>query len=80
MVYSLPSTTLCFVAEAEHESFTAGPYARYGAEIPGSKVRTENADMYKLASLKMFPYIEADYSANYALNLGTSKNALSKLP
>lgn len=75
MVYSLPSTTLCFVAEAEHESFTAGPYARYAQKYLGVQVRTENADMYKLSSLKMFPYIEADYSANYALNLGTSKNA-----
>jgi len=75
LVYSLPSTTLCFVAEASHESFSAGPYAKFAQKYLGIQVRTESGEFYKLNSLKMFPYIEADYSANYALNLGGSKNA-----
>jgi hypothetical protein len=75
LVYSLPSTTFCFIAEAEHESFTAGPYAKYAQKYLGIQVREESGESYRLISLQMFPYIEADYSANYALNLGNSKNA-----
>lgn len=75
IVYSLPSTTIQFVAEAGHESFIAGPYARFAQKYLGIQAREESGEFYKLNSVEMTPYIEADYTSNIALNLGSSKNA-----
>lgn len=75
IVYSLPSTTIRFVAEANHESFIAGPYARFAQKFLGIQAREESGEFYKLNSVEMMPYIEADNSSNIALNLGNSKNA-----
>lgn len=75
IVYSLPSTTIQFVVEANHESFVSGPYAKFAQKYLGIQVREESGEFYKLNSVEMTPYIEADYSSNIALNLGTSKNA-----
>ena len=75
IVYSLPSTTLHFIVEADYESFVAGPYARYAQKYLGTTAREENGTFYKLKSVEMVPYIEADPSVNIALNLGTSKTA-----
>jgi len=74
IVYSLPSTTIQFVAEAGHESFIAGPYAKFAQKYLGIQAREESGEFYKLVSVKMVPYIEADNS-NIALNLGNSKTA-----
>lgn len=75
IVYSLPSTTIRFDAEASHESFIAGPYAKFAQKYLGIQAREESGEFYKLKSVKMTPYLEADYSSNIALNLGSSKNA-----
>ncbi len=75
LVYSLPSTTLRFVAEAAHESFIAGPYAKFAQKYLGIQAREESGEFYKLSSVEMTPYIEADNSSNIAINLGSSKNA-----
>jgi len=75
IVYSLPSTTLHFIAEAEYESFIAGPYARYAQKYLGAVAREESGIFYKLRSVEMIPYVEADPSANIALNIGSSKSA-----
>jgi len=75
IVYSLPSTTLHFIVEAEYESFVAGPYAKYAQKYLGTTGREENGMNYKLKSVEMVPYIEADPAVNIALNLGTSKTA-----
>jgi len=75
IVYSLPSTTIHFEVVADHESFIAGPYARFAQKYLGVQAREESAETYKLKSVEMSPYIEADYSTNYAVNLGNSRNA-----
>ena len=75
IVYSLPSTTLNFIVEAEYESFIAGPYAKYAQKYLGATAREENGTFYKLKSVEMVPFVEADPSANIALNIGNSKNA-----
>lgn len=75
IVYSLPSTTIHFNVTADHESFVAGPYAKFAQKYLGIQAREENMEIYKLKSVEITPYIEADYSANYAVNLGNSKNA-----
>lgn len=75
IVYSLPSTTIHFVAEAGHESFIAGPYAKFAPKFLGIQAREESGEFYKLNSVQMIPYIEADQNSNIALNLGNSKNA-----
>jgi hypothetical protein len=75
IVYSLPSTTIHFDVVADHESFIAGPYAKFAQKYLGVPAREESAETYKLKSVEMTPYIEADYSTNYALNIGNSKNA-----
>ena len=75
IVYSLPSTTIHFDVVADHESFVAGPYAKFAQKYLGVQAREESAETYKLKSVEMTPYIEADYSTNYEVNLGNSKNA-----
>ncbi|MFA6334723.1 MAG: DUF4831 family protein [Bacteroidales bacterium] len=75
VVYSLPSTTIRFVAEAGHESFIAGPYAKFAQKYLGIQAREESGEFYKLNSVEMAPFIEADHSSNIALNIGSSKNA-----
>jgi len=74
IVYSLPNTTLQFIVEAECESFVAGPYAIYAQKYLGTAAREENGTFYKLKSVEVVPYIEADPTVNIALNL-SSKNA-----
>ena len=74
IIYSLPSTTIALEVEAEHESFIAGPYAKYAQKYLGIDARTESADTYTISSIKMSPYIEADPTVRVAINLGTAKN------
>ena len=75
IVYSLPITILHFVVDAECESFIAGPYARYAQKYLGTAAREEDGTFYKLKSVEIIPYIEADPAVNIALNIGSSKNA-----
>lgn len=75
IVYSLPSTTISLKVTAEHESFVAGPYAKYAEKYLGIEARTESGDTYTLGSVEMIPCIEADPSVRVAISLGTSKNA-----
>jgi hypothetical protein len=75
IVYSLPVTSLHFVAEAACESFMAGPYARFAQKYLGVQAREDNYDNYRITSVEIIPYIEADPSVNIALNLGNNRNA-----
>ena len=75
IVYSLPVTNLHFVVEATYESFVAGPYARFAQKYLGVQAREESGTTYKVTSVELIPYIEADPSVNIALNLGNNRNA-----
>ncbi|PKO98279.1 MAG: hypothetical protein CVU13_10520 [Bacteroidetes bacterium HGW-Bacteroidetes-8] len=75
IVYSLPVTSLHFIVEVTYESFTAGPYARFSQKYLGVQAREESGDAYQISNVEVIPYIEADQSANIALNLGNSKTA-----
>ncbi len=74
IVYSLPITSLHIIAQAAHETFTAGPYARFSQKYLGVQAKEEDSVNYYLTSVEIVPYIEADPNANIALNLGNSKN------
>ena len=73
VVYSLPSTTLVMKVTAEHESYQAGPYAQYAKKYLGLDVRQASGDTYKIKSIEMVPYIEADPEVSAAVNLQGSK-------
>lgn len=75
IVYSLPVTNIHLVVEATHESFIAGPYAKYAQKYLGVKANQENRESYRLSSVELIPYIEADPSVNIALYLGNQRNA-----
>lgn len=75
IVYSLPITTVHLIVEAEYESFTAGPYARFAQKYLGVEAKLESGNSYSIKSVEMVPYIEADPSVNIALNLGNQRNA-----
>ena len=75
IVYSLPITTIHLVVEAEHQSFIAGPYARFAQKYLGVEAKTESGEYYKIKSIEMIPYIEADPSLNISLNLGNQRHA-----
>ena len=73
VVYSLPSTTLVMKVTAEHESYQAGPYAQFAKKYLGLDVRQTSGDTYKIKSIEMVPYIEADPEVSAAVNLQGSK-------
>ncbi len=75
LVYSLPSTTLHLRVEAHYEDFVAGPYARFASKYLGVEASLENYKRYKISSIELIPYIEADPSVNIAINLSRSRNA-----
>lgn len=75
VVYSLPSTTIVLKVTAEHESYQAGPYAQYAKKYLGIDVRGASGDFYRIKSIEMTPYIEADPSVSAAVNLQGSKVA-----
>lgn len=73
VVYSLPSTTLVLRVTALHESYKAGPYAQYAQKYLGLDVKQTSGDFYKIKSIEMAPYIEADPEVSAAVNLQGSK-------
>lgn len=75
VVYSLPRTTIMLKVTAEHESYQAGPYAQYAKKYLGVDVRPSSGDFYKIKSIEMVPYIEADPSVSAVVNLQGSKTA-----
>jgi len=75
IVYSLPVTNIHLVVETTHELFVAGPYAKYAQKYLGIEAVEENRESYKLSSVELMPYIEADPSINIALYLGNQRNA-----
>lgn len=75
IIYSLPNTTISLKVTADHDSFVAGPYAKYAQKYLGIDARQESEDTYAISSIEMIPYIEADPSVRVAVNLSSSKNA-----
>ncbi len=75
LVYSLPATTLHLRVEAQYEDFVAGPYAKFASKYLGVNASEENYRKYKISSIELIPYIEADPSVNIAINLSKSRNA-----
>ena len=69
VVYSLPVTSITFCVDAVREDFIAGPYASYAKKYMGSEAKTANEVNYYLKSIKLVPYLEADPSVRYAVNL-----------
>ncbi len=72
MTYALPQTSLSFEVEAVKESFFAGPYARYAEKYLGIKAAEKNSVTYRISSVKMTPYIEADVNRRYTQTLPSS--------
>ncbi|MCF0167399.1 MAG: DUF4831 family protein [Bacteroidales bacterium] len=79
VIYSLPSTTVSLVVTAEKEDFIAGPYAAYAQKYMGAPARTENSVNYTLKTISMIPYIEADPSEQFTINLGKTAPAANFL-
>ena len=73
VVYSLPSTTLVMRVVAVHESFQAGPYAQYAQKYLGLDVKQTSGDSYRIKSIEMLPYVEADPQVSAAVNLQAQK-------
>lgn len=69
LTYSLPSTTITLEVEAVQEKFYAGPYAKYAEKYLGIKARQQDETSYQLTAVRMTPYVEADQSRRYALNV-----------
>ena len=69
VTYSLPATVIALEVDAVQEKFYAGPYARFAEKYLGIKARQNDEASYQLTSVKMTPYVEADQSRRYALDL-----------
>ena len=80
VVYSLPVTSITFCVDAVREDFIAGPYAEYAKKYMGAEARTSNEVSYYLKSIKLVPYLEADPSVRYSVNLkGKSSDSFMAL-
>lgn len=75
IVYSLPSTTIALKVTAEHEAYQAGPYAMYAEKYLGIPVKQNSGDSYRIKSIEIVPYVEADPEVSAAINLQGSKAA-----
>lgn len=69
ITYSLPKTTIALEVEAVQEKFYAGPYAKYAEKYLGIKPRQKDETTFQLTEVKMTPYVEADQSRRYSLNV-----------
>lgn len=68
--YTLPVTVLHLEVETKFESYQAGPYAKYALKYLGIEVALEDAISHSIESIELTPYIEADPTLNYFVNLG----------
>lgn len=69
LTYSLPSTTVTLEVEAVQEKFYAGPYAKYAEKYLGIKARQKDETTFQLTQVKVTPYVEADQSRRYSVNV-----------
>jgi hypothetical protein len=69
VTYSLPMTTITLDVEAVQETFYAGPYAKYAEKYLGIKPRMKDETTVQLSQIKMSPYVEADQSCRYSVNI-----------
>ena len=81
LTYSLPMTTITLEVEAVQEKFYAGPYAKYAEKYLGIKPRQKDETLFQLTEVKMTPYVEADQSRRYSVNVpaGRIENTFLKL-
>lgn len=81
ITYSLPMTTISIEVEAVQEKFYAGPYARYAEKYLGIRPRQKDETLFQLTEIRMTPYVEADQSRRYSLNVpkGRIENTFMKL-
>ncbi len=75
VTYALPSTTISIEVEAVHETFYAGPYAKFAEKYLGIKPRMKDETTAQITQLKMVPYVEADQACRYSLQ--ASKTGLN---
>jgi hypothetical protein len=74
VVYALPFSIIEIQAEAVHELFTAGPYARYAQKYLGMRAEPENRESFHLKTLALRTIAEADAAQMYVLEI-KEKNA-----
>lgn len=76
IIYSLPSTTIHLEVKAICESYTPGPYAGFAKKYLGIDVSEKESTKYTLSDIRITPYMEADRSRSYIINLeGMLRNA-----
>lgn len=75
VVYSLPQTSLVFDVEVLREDFHAGPYASYAKKYLGIDVRLSDEVNCSLSKVVMTPFVEADHSNRYVLNVQNPTDA-----
>lgn len=73
LTYSLPQTTITLEVEAVQEKFYAGPYAKYAEKYLGIKPRQKDETFFQITEIRMTPYVEADQSRRYSLNVPKGK-------
>ena len=77
VIYSLPMTTLHIEVEAEQETFTAGPYARFAKKYLGLDAHQEDYSRYRITQVQVRPYLEADPAHTYMVNLTGQRNGVA---
>lgn len=70
--YCLPSTSLVIEVEAIQENFYAGPYAKFASKYLGIDARQNDSRTYTISRISLTPYVEADQSRRFLLNIGNA--------
>lgn len=73
LTYCLPSTALTLEVEAVQEKFYAGPYAKYAEKYLGVNARQKDESTFRVAQIKMTPYVEADQDKRYSILVENGK-------
>lgn len=69
VIYSLPMTSIHLSVEAVCETYIPGPYSKWAKKYLGIDVPQEASTSYTLSNIRMTPYLEADRSCSYIVNL-----------
>lgn len=80
IVYYLPKTVLRVEVEVEKSVMKAGPFFRYSERLLNiSDVVMEDAEVWRIKSLKVLPVGRADFAQSYAIEMngpGTAQNVV----
>lgn len=79
VTYYFPKTTLSVTIDAEVQTFTAGPYAKYADQYFDSPAQLQNSSKCMVKSISVIPSVVPDYSQVNEAAFNTKNNYIETL-